>query len=65
MEVKHNIKMNLTELHYALEGIDAVIGRPVDENGRDIIFQARRQIAKPLLDHGLISKEKYKDPFAE
>ena len=65
MEVKHNIKMNLTELHYTLEGIDAVIGRPIDENGKDILFQARKQIARPLRDHGLISKEKYKDPFAE
>ena len=46
MEVKHNIKMNLTELHYTLEGIDAVIGRPIDENGKDILFQARKQIAK-------------------
>ena len=65
MEVKHNIKMNLTELHYTLEGIDSVIGRPIDENGKDILFQARKQIAKPLMDHNLISKEKYKDPFAE
>ena len=65
MDVKHNIKMNLTELHYTLEGIDAVIGRPIDANGKDILFQARKQIAKPLMDHQIITKEKYKDPFAE
>tara|TARA_R100001440_G_scaffold54955_1_gene74772 strand:+ start:162 stop:359 length:198 start_codon:yes stop_codon:yes gene_type:complete len=65
MEVKHNIKMNLRELHYTLEGIDAVIGRPIDANGKDILFQVRKQIARPLMDHQIISKEKYKDPFAE
>ena len=65
MEIRHNIKMNLIELHYTLEGIDAVIGRPIDENNKDVLSRVRKQIARPLLDHGLISKEKYKDPFAE
>ena len=65
MEIRHNIKMNLIELHYTLEGIDAVIGRPIDEDNKDVLSRVRKQIARPLLDHGLISKEKYKDPFVE
>jgi len=65
MEVKHNIKMNLTQLHLTLEGIDAVIGRPTDKHGKDLLHPVRTQITRILKRHGLISKEKAKDPFAD
>tara|TARA_R100000329_G_scaffold124399_1_gene102892 strand:+ start:269 stop:463 length:195 start_codon:yes stop_codon:yes gene_type:complete len=62
--VKHNIKMNLQEMHNTLEGIDAVIGREIDADGKDILHYVRKQLTKPLVAHGIISKEKAKDPFA-
>lgn len=63
--MKYKIEMNMTELHYVLEGIDSVVGRPIDPNSKDILHNVRKKIAKPLLDHNLITKAKYKDQFAE
>ena len=63
--VKHNIKMNLKEMYNTLEGIDAVIGREIGADGKDILHHVRKQLTKPLAAHGIISKEKARDPFAE
>ena len=52
-------------MYNTLEGIDAVIGREIGADGKDILHHVRKQLTKPLAAHGIISKEKAKDPFAE
>ena len=51
---------NLMHLYTLLKRLE----RKIDADGKDILHYVRKQLTKPLVAHGIISKEKAKDPFA-